>query len=279
MEIKPLLKWVGGKTQIIDKIIESFPKQIDNYHETFVGGGSVLCSLLQSNIHVKGNIYAYDLNDQLIGFYKNVQSDPKKIYKTIIPYINYYKNLDLNQKEEYYYLIRNKYNSLKNKSSYLASSLFLFLNKTCFRGLFRESKKGFNVPYGHYTQPEIVSYDHLLQFSKLIKNVIFVNLGFRDSLDIKKFKVNDFVYLDPPYYPESKISFVGYTDDGFNQKDHEDLFNLCHTMTHKFVMSNSYPMKKFFKDEKYNIKIIKAKRAIDPKNPNRITKEVIIKNF
>lgn len=279
MEIKPLLKWVGGKTQIIDKIIKSFPEQINNYHEIFVGGGSVLCSLLQSNINIKGTIYVYDLNNELIEFYKNVQSNPKKIYKTIIPYVDHYKKIDINKKEEYYYLIRNKYNSLKNKGSYLASSLFLFLNKTGFRGLFRESKNGFNVPFGHYTQPEIVHYNHLLQFSKLIQNVVFINSGFRDSLNPKNIKKNDFVYLDPPYYPESKISFVGYTNDGFSQKDHQDLFDTCHAMSNKFVMSNSFPVKKFFKDEKYNITIIKAKRAIDPKNPDKITKEVIIRNY
>jgi DNA adenine methylase len=294
---KPIIKWVGGKTQIIDSIIESFPKKIQNYHELFIGGGSVLFALLKNindkNIILEKNIYAYDLNETLINMYKNIKNNHEKILEDINVIIDAYINIngkEVNRKaetleeaktsqESYYYWIRNKFNEMtqedKNKPN--GSAHFIFLNKTCFRGVYREGPHGFNVPFGHYKSPEIINKEHLEEVSKLIQPVEFIHSDFEESF--KKVKKNDFIYLDPPYVPENATSFVGYTSDGFNLEKHETLFNLC--KDYNFVMSNSDVklVKDSFNDNtKYNIKIISCKRSINSKKPDSKTNEVIIKS-
>ena len=154
--LKPILKWVGGKTQIIDKLIDNFPKEIDNYHEIFLGGGSVLFAFIycinQKKVKLNGNIYAYDLNKPLIYVYKNIQTKHEELYIELKKLINEYnqsledksennrnpKNINeaKTSKESYYYWIRNCYNSLNinEKISPFGSAMFIFLNKTCFRG-------------------------------------------------------------------------------------------------------------------------------------------------
>ena len=268
--VRPLLKWLGGKTQIIDKIISKFPKKINNYYEPFIGGGSILINLLQQkDIIIKGNIYVYDLNKSLIDFYKSIQSNPELFYIKIMKIINKYRKVD--NKELFYYQMRNQYNKRNTPE------LFLFLNKTCFRGMFRESDKGFNVSYGHYDNPEIINYEHLIKFSKLIQKVNFINLPFTSSL--VNIKNTDFVYLDPPYYPTKSISFVNYTVDSFKLDDHNALFNIILNMKNKFIMSNSNvkELKKIFKS--YNITKILAKRCINSKNPESKVYELLIMNY
>lgn len=156
--MKPFLRWVGGKTQIIDSVLCNFPDEIENYHEIFVGGGSVLLSVLEK-CKVKGKIYAYDLNKTLINVYKDVQTRPKKLHEEIKKLITTYDSLTgeeinrnpenekeaMTSKESYYYWVRHMYNSGIGDQS----AMFIFLNKTCFRGVFREGPNGFNVPYGH----------------------------------------------------------------------------------------------------------------------------------
>jgi DNA adenine methylase len=299
---KPILKWVGGKTQIIDKLISNFPVEINNYHETFLGGGSVLLSLLSyvknGIIKIHGNIYAYDLNEPLIYIYKNIQTDYNKLYdilQTIIIEFNECGNGDINRtpknveeakiaKENYYYWIRSEYNKLclTDKNGILGSAMFIFLNKTCFRGLFRVGPKGFNVPYGHYNNPEIINKEHLKEIHNLIQNVVFECSDFNISLT--NIKPNDFVYLDPPYAPETDSSFVGYTENGFNIENHNNLFKWIHILTEtnkKIMLSNADVslVRDNFTNEKYNISSILCKRSINSKNPDSKAKEVIIKNY
>lgn len=275
---KPFIKWVGGKTQIINDIISLFPKEINNYHEPFLGGGSVLLALLslqkENKIKINGKIYAYDINNILINLYKNIQSNTNELYE----YLQYYYNqYDINDnKEKYYYEIRDKFNII-DKNSIECSAIFIFINKTCFRGLFRESCNGFNVPYGHYkTTPKIISKEELNNISILIKDVEFINSDFMNS--IKNIKENDFVYLDPPYVPENSKSFVNYVNNGFNLENHKKLFNeiINFNKNIKFIMSNSKSdlILEYFKDYKY-IEII-ARRAINPKKPDSKTIELII---
>lgn len=299
---KPLLKWVGGKTQIIDKLIADFPVEINNYYEAFLGGGSVLLTLLSyvkcGIIKLHGSIYAYDLNEPLIFVYKNIQSHHKELYDTlqnIITEFNSCGNGTLNRKpenieeakitkENYYYWIRNEYNklTLNDKKSILGSAMFIFLNKTCFRGLFRVGPKGFNVPYGHYNNPEIINKEHLEELVALIQNVVFECCDFNTSLT--RIEPNDFVYLDPPYAPETATSFVGYTENGFSIENHNNLFKLIHNLTDsnkKIMLSNADVslVRKNFTYEKYSITAILCKRSINSKNPEAKTNEVIIKNY
>jgi DNA adenine methylase len=295
---KPIVKWVGGKTQIIDKLIADFPVEMNNYHEIFLGGGSVLLTLLSyvknGFIKINGNIYAYDVNEALIYIYKNIQTRHNELYdalKTIIQDFNECGNGEINRKpgnieeakiakENYYYWIRNEYNKINDKKSIVCSAMFIFLNKTCFRGLFRVGPNGFNVPYGNYKNPEIINKEHLEEIHHLIQNVVFECCDF--SISLKKVQDNDFVYLDPPYAPEKETSFVGYTENGF--ENHNTLFDLIHELTEqnkKMMLSNADVsiVRENFKNEKYNISSILCKRSINSKNPDAKAKEVIIKNY
>jgi len=290
--MKPFLKWVGGKTQIIDKILESFPKTMHNYHEPFLGGGSVLLAILSAKqakqIQITGTIYASDLNPNLIYLYKAVQSNlPELIQevKQLITQYNQYKGTAVNRKpasledvtstESYYYWIRNSFNILEDKSTIKASAMMFFLNKTCFRGVYREGPNGYNVPYGHYKNPSIMDETHMQDVSKLIQGVVFTCQPFMTSFE--KIVKDDFIYLDPPYVPETATSFVGYTADGFNLEDHNKLFKEC--KKYSFVMSNSnvqlvrdaFPIP-------YKTTVVLCRRAINSKKPESKTNEIIIRS-
>lgn len=292
---KPFLKWVGGKTQIIDTIISKIPKDINNYHELFLGGGSVLLAVLslqkQNKITIKNKIYAYDINRVLIRVYKDIQTNKDELYKYIEYYINEYDNITGNKvnrkattieeaktsKESYYYWIRNKYNQI-DKETVECSALFMFINKTCFRGMYREGPNGYNVPYGHYKKtPTIITKENLNYISELIQEVEFIDSRFEDS--IKDITDDDFVYLDPPYAPENDKSFVGYVADGFSLEMHNSLFDSIKELKNiKFVMSNANVELVTDNFIDYKCENIIARRAIHSKNPGATSKEVIIYN-
>ena len=300
---KPLLKWVGGKTQIISDLMKRFPKTVNNYHEIFLGGGSVLLSFLSyvknGDIILNGKVYASDLNKNLIDLYKHIQSNKDELFKEVTNLVTEYSGLSgviINRKptnldeaktsrESYYYWIRKSYNELvkKGDSSPKVSAMFLFINKTCFRGVYRVGPNGFNVPFGHYkTVPTVLDKEHLDTISELIKDVIFQNLDFNDSL--KKVSKGDLVYLDPPYAPETKTSFVGYTKDGFALDNHKILFeslNNLHKRKVMFVMSNAKVelVTSYFPSSKFNIIDIECRRAIHSKKPDSKTTEVIVSSF
>jgi len=271
--MKPFIKWVGGKTQILNDTLSLFPTTIENYHEPFVGGGSVLLNVLSKNI-VQDKIYASDTNYSLIQLYKQVQNNFEELYIELKKiYKNYENNIEEKEKEKYYYSMRQLFNTC-DKNSIEHSALFMFLNKTCFRGLYREGPNGFNVPYGHYKKVNIIDKDELEKISELIKNVNFECLDFRESL--KKVGSQDFVYLDPPYAPETKNSFVGYTKGGFKLEDHNELFKTIKENIPIFVMSNSNVELVNESFQGYDKKVIIAKRSINSKNPESKTEEVIV---
>lgn len=274
---KPLLKWVGGKSKLLQKIIPLFPKEITNYHELFLGGGSVLLSVLtaikDNKLKVTGKICAYDSNPILIAFYRAIRGDYKKLYETVRKIM---KAGEKNDKKEYFYHIRKIYNSRK-EINLMKVAEFVYLNKTCFRGLFRLNQMGgFNVPYGHYDNPSICDETSYKQISELISDVEFYCLDFetgRENID-----KGDFVYMDPPYVPEKKNGFVSYSKDGFSKEKHETLFKICEEADFKFVLSNSNTdiVKDSFKN--FTILEIDARRAIHSKNPGSKTKEILIYN-
>ena len=298
--MKPILKWVGGKTQIIELLLSEFPTNIQDYYEIFLGGGSVLFALLtyvkQGKINVNGKIYAYDLNESLINVYKNIQSNHELLYESLIKIIKQFNNITSESdsfrpneiltlteakksKDRYYYYIRNVYNQSKDYDSPEYSAMFIFLNKTCFRGIFRVGPNGFNVPYGNYKNPEIINKEHLDSIHLLIKDVIFECCDFKKSLKGIR-NIHDFVYLDPPYVPEKATSFVGYTLNGFNKDKHTELFNILCENKFKFMMSNSDVkiLKDTFNSPTYSIKTVSCKRSINSKNPDSHTNELFIKN-
>jgi len=291
--MKPIIKWVGGKTQILDKVLESFPREMENYHELFVGGGSVLFGLLESkDITVKGKVHAYDKNQKLINMYRQIQTNHKDVHDHLTELFKTYdtrtgtevnrkpqtEEEGMTSKESYYYWVRKKYNDLIPTTPIHAATL-IFLNKTCFRGVYREGPNGFNVPYGHYkTTPVVISLDELLKIQDLIKNVVFKWCDFRDAFT-QNVNDGDFIYADPPYAPESVTSFVGYTKDGFVIDDHENLFKLLKYSTIDFVMSNAKVdlVTSSFKD--YRIEDVTARRAINSKDPSSKTMEVLVHGY
>lgn len=267
--MKPLLKWVGGKTQIIDEVLATFPREIDTYHEPFVGGGSVLFAVLSHpEIKVK-HVRASDNNSNLIVFYKHLQVDPETLHLAIEHLFNTYDRAGPD-KELFYYEQRERFRHLPPCIE--KSALLLFLNKTCFRGLYREGPLGFNVPYGHYkTTPKCPSLEELQCAQELLRRVTFRVCDFSDALS--QVGEGDFVYADPPYAQETKTSFKEYTQNGYDQ---ERLFRDLQKVM--FTMSNANVpcVTEFFKD--YKISFIKARRAIHCKNPSSTTTEVLITN-
>ena len=296
--VKPVLKWVGGKTQIIDTLLAHFPSTIQNYHEPFLGGGSVLLGVLSyresGKLTLSGTIYASDLNSNLIGFYQSIQQFPEQLIAEVRALLEPFSScadtevnrspLTLDQartsRESYYFWIRSRFNSMtrEQRMSPAGSAMFLFLNKTCFRGIYREGPRGFNVPYGNYTNLGIMDEEHIRSVSRLIQGVVFRVQSFMDSLSTVR--PGDFVYLDPPYAPETPTSFVGYTVDGFGLEQHEALFTRCHALANSgcsWMMSNAdVPVVRENFPEPYSTMVLSCRRSIHAKKPDSKTNEVVI---
>jgi len=313
--LRPPLKWVGGKGQILDTVLDQFPTVIHNYWEPFLGGGSVLIGLLSrikdGRINVTGAIHASDLNPSLIGFYRILQSNPEGLITELqrleagyaeaaaapTPIVNRNPATPAEARtstESYYYWCRSRLNSLPKtpvaRATIPAAALFLFLNRTCFRGVYREGPHGFNVPYGHYRNPTIVEPDHLRAVSALIQPVIFAVTPVTEMLaslsSLPHSHSHDFLYLDPPYVPETATSFTTYNVDGFGPADHTALFTALHGLTDRatptrFLLSNSAmpAVKEAFPAPRYTTKMVLARRAIHSKSPDATTMETLLWNW
>lgn len=275
--MKSPLKWVGGKTKLLEEINKNIPKFCNNYYELCLGGGTVLLNILENkNIKIQENFYAFDVNIQLINFFNNIKNNWKELNDLIKELVELYNNYSKEEQEKYYYYIRKQYNILKkNKNNNIKiSSYFWFLNKTGFRGLYRENKTGgYNVPFGNYSKISI--YEDLEKLSLLIKNVEFRCLELKESLKLPQ--KNDFVYIDPPYY---KMSFTQYNSDNvWNEQTHLDLFEVLKKTKFAFCLSNcdSQNIKEVFKD--YKIIMITTKHTIHSKDASKTVKELFIKNY
>lgn len=302
----PLIKYVGGKTQIIDNI--NIPSVINNYHEPFVGGGSVLLKTLylkhNKKIVISGNIIASDLNPHLIAMWKHVQSNHIELYQELQKVVAEYKSLPLdavikNKKrvktyvpetlqqalttqKNYYYWCRKEFNVLRLLSTtpIRCSALFIFLNKTSYRGVYRIGPRGYNVPFGHKEPSEFVSLKHLVEISQLILPVIFKSQDFTVAFD--DVKSQDFVYLDPPYAPINSKSFVGYNKEGFNINQHNllfDLFKYNSTQNVLLLMSNADVEMIHTTFDKFKITPIKCLRRINSKKPESTCMELLVSNI
>lgn len=298
---KPLIKWVGGKTQILEKVIKKFPSVIENYYEPFVGGGSVLLRLLhaekQGTIRVKGTIYASDLSHRLIGFYRMVQREPDALLDQVrFLQAECPRNEGEGPADEkcvtreeaqscaecYFYWIKNKLNALTPEETQTpkGAAIFYFLNETGYNGLYRvNSKDIFNVAFGK-RNPSTIDEFHLRRVSKLLQPVVFQTRSFTDISPFH-FAAGDFLYLDPPYVPIKKTSFHMYTKEGFRTKDHNNLFRWCHEIKDKgihLLMSNADAplVREKFDSRMWTIEKIDCRRQINSENPGAIAKEVLI---
>ena len=276
VEPKPFVKWAGGKRQLLAELEKNFPKQFGTYFEPFLGGGAVLFDLLAKKPNLKCSVS--DLNSDLVLAYVTIRD---KLGRLIESLENHSKNYHKDS-TEYYYDVRKQ----EPKSQIEKVSRLLFLNKTCFNGLYRVNSKGkFNVPLGRYTNPNIVNRENLIIASKFLQSER-IKISCRDFESIlKDTKKGDFVYFDPPYQPVSDTAnFTSYTHRDFTEDDLERLADLANQLNSKgckvmLSNSNSKTVKKLFSSE-WKIKEIKANRAINSNSQKRTGhKEIIIQNY
>jgi DNA adenine methylase len=272
--MKTPLKWVGGKTQILAQVLAEFPRTIQNYYEPFLGGGSVLFGLLESGIDVKGTLYASDVNPVLINFFTMLKEKPHHLIACFNVLVSEYTGSD--NQEDFYYRIRAMFNGMP-KDGPEAAATFLFLNRTCFRGVYREGPNGFNVPFGHYKSAPTVDESTILALSSAIQRVTFRCEEFESALN--RVAPGDFVYLDPPYVPETSTSFVGYVAGGFSSDMHSRLFECLRALPTQFVMSNAdVPLLETEFPPPFQTKKIGVRRAIHSRDPSSTATEVLITN-
>ena len=275
-EPKPFVKWAGGKRQLMSELEKNFPTKFGTYLEPFLGGGAVMFDLLTKEPNLKCNVS--DLNSDLVLAYVTIRDRLEKLIESLENHSkNYHKD-----STGYYYEVRNQ----EPKNQIEKVSRLLFLNKTCFNGLYRVNSKGkFNVPLGRYTNPNIVNKENLQAVSKTLQSPK-IKISCRDfSSIIKDAKKGDFVYFDPPYQPVSDTAnFTSYTHRDFTEDDLERLADLANQLNSKgcnvmLSNSNSKTVKKLFSSV-WKIKEIKANRAINSNSQKRTGhKEIIIKNY
>ncbi len=276
-EPKPFVKWVGGKRQLMQDLENNFPKQFTTYHEPFLGGGAVMFNLLTKKPQLSCNIS--DFNSDLILAYVTIRDKLEKLIESLENHSkNYHKN-----STEYYYEVRKQ----EPKQQIEKVSRLLFLNKTCFNGLYRVNKKGqFNVPLGRYTNPNIVNKENLTAVSKILQSKK-IKISCRDfEAVLGDAKKGDLVYFDPPYQPvSSTANFTSYTHRDFTEDDLERLAKLADQLHSKgcYVLlsnSNSKTVKDFFSKKYWKISSINVNRAINSNAQKRTGhKEIIIKNY
>lgn len=290
---KPFIKWAGGKSQLIDKIDQSIPRELKNakftYIEPFVGGGAVLFHVLNNYQNID-KVVINDINSDLIGTYKTIKDNVSELIQVLKTWENEYHNLNGfdEKKKEYYYEKRTLFNTRKsNKIN--QSALFIFLNKTCFNGLYRVNRNNeFNVPIGSYKKPMICDEDNLLAVNKLLQKVEILNGDFEETL--LEAQENSFFYFDPPYKPLSETSsFNSYAKDEFNDSEQIRLAKFCEKLDnlgYDWVLSNSdvkgkNPNDNFFDDlyKDFEINRVLAKRSINanPEKRGELT-ELLISN-
>lgn len=290
---KPFLKWAGGKTQLIPEIEKTLSFEITRkkftYIEPFVGSGAVLFWMLNKFQNLE-KVVINDINEDLINTYKTIASRPKDLISSLQTLQNEFHRLEGKDeaKKEYYYSKRELYNTRKEEQS-LQAALFIFLNRTCFNGLYRVNRKNeYNVPMGSYKRPTICDTENILVVSQALQKVEILCGDYQETLNFAD--NNTLFYFDPPYKPLSETSsFNAYAKDEFNDNEQIRLRDFCaklDTLNHTWILSNSDVKGKnendnFFDDlySNFNIQRVDARRSINA-NPEKrgALKELLITN-
>jgi DNA adenine methylase len=262
-DAKPILKWAGGKTQLLKNLEDKFPKSYNKYIEPFFGGGAVFFHLNPDRAVIA------DLNDELVNLYRTVASDVEAVIDTLKEYEN---NAD------FFYAVRSQDRSTLNNIE--ASARTIYLNRTCFNGLYRVNKQGgFNVPYGRYVNPKICNEDVLRAASAVLRRATILLGDYKDVL-LEHAEENDLIFLDPPYLPISEYSdFKRYTKEQFHESDHEQLRDVirilqsrgCHTI---LTNSNHPIIHEQFKD--CDREVVNTKRNINSNATKRTGEDLIV---
>lgn len=289
---KPFVKWVGGKSQLLNEIRRKYPQNIEKYCEPFVGGGAVLFDILQT--FQPSEVLINDINKELINTYSQVKNSCEDLISQLNGLQEKYKNLSEEERKILFYEKRNRYNEIKINDNEIEdlekAALFIFLNKTCFNGLYRVNSKGFfNVPFNNAKNPLICDEDNLRSCSYLLQNV---TLKVGDYKECESFiDEKTFVYIDPPYRPLTQTSaFTSYSENQFSDKEQIELADFIEKLSTNgatVVASNSDPKNSdendnFF-DELYadfEIERVFASRMVNSKGNGRgVIKELLIANF
>lgn len=293
---RPFVKWAGGKGSLISQLSNFYPYELRNgiierYIEPFVGGGAVLIDILQ-NYDVR-QAYAFDINMDLINAYNVIKNNVEELITNLKRMETEYLQLEQEERKNYFYNIRNEYNDYtlqENEQNVQRASQFIYLNRTCFNGLYRVNKDGkFNVPVGSYKNPTICDEENLRNLSELIQNVQFQYGDYRRSMEYVT--ENTFVYFDPPYRPLNMTSgFTSYTKEDFNDDNQRELaifYRELNERNAKLMLSNSNPKNineedQFFDNiyQGFNIDEIYASRMINANSNGRgKISEILVTNY
>lgn len=277
VKAKPFLKWAGGKQQLLEQYDPLFPSKIERYFEPFLGGGAVYFHLWNKKI-ITGDTFLFDNNKELVNVYQVVKSRVNELMELLAIH-------QAKHNKDYYYKVRAIDRDQKHLSNIELAARTIYLNKTCFNGLYRVNSKGhFNVPMGSYKNPTILNPDVLKAASIALKNATIEYRDFRTIIDVVR--PEDFVYFDPPYDPISKTSsFTSYTAGNFGDDDQRGLASIFEKLTKKrcrCMLSNSYTpfVIELYKNPDFRIETVRANRAINSKGDSRgQIKEALILNY
>ncbi|MFC1676996.1 DNA adenine methylase [Planctomycetota bacterium] len=292
--VKPFLKWAGGKGQLINEIQAHLPhdfSEINTYIEPFIGGGAVFFYITQRYKHIK-RFYLFDINDDLVQCYNAIKRDVTSLIHELFRLQDDFLILDKPQRKEFFLEIRKKFNSEKLTCFGIKTAAkLIFLNKTCFNGLYRVNKKGeFNVPFGDYKNPRICMAEKLKTTADILQKAEIICGDFENCL--KYVGKKTFIYFDPPYRPISNTSsFTSYCKEKFAQEEQLRLARFCKEKINargaKFLLSNSDPKNENPKDhffevhyKQFHIDRVKASRMINCKASGRgQISELLITNY
>lgn len=294
LKAKPFIKWVGGKSQLIDQLEVLLPADFDDWHdvtyiEPFVGGGAMLFYMLQAHPNIK-RVVINDINANLTTCYKTVRDEPLALIASLDRIQEEYKTLESEEERKSFYLEKRVLFNTQKLNAIEKSTIFLFLNRTCFNGLYRENKSGeFNVPFGRYTNPTICDSSTIIADSRLLQDVEILTGDFEQTLDYAS--GNTLFYFDPPYRPLSNTSsFNDYVKEKFNDDAQRRLKTFCDKVEragYHFMLSNSDCKGKDGKDlffdslyAEYEIERVWASRCVNANGAKRgkLT-EILVHNY
>ena len=271
--MKPVIKWVGGKSQLAQKIREMLPDEFETYYEPFVGGGALLLDLLPNYAVVN------DINPELTNMYLQIKYNVSKVIKFLR--ILDKQHEEWSEPKDYYYLVRSTFNKELGSDTAEQAARFIYLNKHCFNGLYRVNSKGeFNVPFNWKLFGRSFDEDHLRNAAEVLTNTLVLNKDFEDA--VSGAGMNDFVFFDSPYAPLTPTSFTDYTKEGFSYEDHIRLAKVFKELTNRgcycMLTNHDTPLiRELYKD--YKIEVVDVRRSINRKGDGRTGKEVIITNY
>lgn len=270
-DTKPFLRWAGGKNRIVNFLEEYMPPNFSNgnrYYEPFLGAGSLFFRLIPLKATLSDN------NKDLIECYKAVKEHPEAITAYLQRHLS-------NTSKDYYYMMREKYNN--SNPSIAKAALFIYLNKTCFNGIWRVNKKGkFNVPYGHREPPALPSKDSLLNLSNALSKAKIIHKDYKKVVEYTR--KGDFIYFDPPYPPLNGTSyFTHYTKEGFDREDHAELASVARMLNEKgcYIMISNADIqfiRSLYKDM-FNLYDLEVTRWISANGKRHKVQELIITNY